>query len=54
MCLILWKLGASGKRDAGRSEARVDGFVGKDYIRGGEKEEGMKNLERGDQEGGNF
>jgi hypothetical protein len=34
MCFILWKLDAPGKRDAGRGEDRVGGWVGEHPLRG--------------------
>ena len=50
ICLILWKPDAPGKKDAGGGEVRVGGHVGLSQS-WGEREEGMNNSERGNQEG---
>jgi hypothetical protein len=55
MCLILWKLDAPGKRDAGDGEVVVGGLVGEHPLRGeGGVGNGVKNSGRGHQEGGNL
>ena len=46
MILILWKLDAPGKRDAGRGEEGIDGWVG-GWKEPSQRPEGVKNLRRG-------
>jgi hypothetical protein len=50
VCLILWKLDAPGKKDAGGGEVGVGGQVGEHPLRGGGY--GVKNSGRRDKEGG--